>query len=167
MFLCCKLSYYLVQSPCYDQVLTGILPYGNNNRFRMAYNITYGKRPSRPTDPSQNKWLQDPVWDAIMTCWSDTPKQRYELSIVYHVFSGDGQLEAGNVRLGELNTHHNRDLTTAGIEAGPQQRRRFFPQITSLFQFLRESEPEIEKSVGEMDKAGFFAFPPLPIPRLT
>jgi hypothetical protein len=54
---------------------------------KMADDITRGKRPSRPTDPSQNKWLQDPVWDAITTCWSDLPEQRYELSIVYHVFS--------------------------------------------------------------------------------
>ena len=141
MFLRCKLSYYLVQLPCYDQVITGILPYGDSDKDKMVADISRGKRPSRPRGLSQNKWLHGPVWDAITTCWSDLPEQRYELSIVYRVFSEYGQREA--------------------------QRRRFLPRITSLFQFLRESEPEIERSTGEMDKAGFSAFPSLPIPRLT
>jgi hypothetical protein len=99
----------------------------------MTADIKEGIRPSRPTDPSRNKWLQDPVWDAITTCWSDLPEQRYELSIVYRVFSKHGQPEV--------------------------QRRRFLPRIASLFQFLRESEPEIERSIGEMDKAGFSTIP--------
>ena len=132
MFLCCKLSYNLVQSPCYDQVLTGIFPYGSGGEDEMTYDIRRGIRPTRPTDPSQNKWLQDAVWDVITTCWSTQPEERYELSIVYHVFSKYGQREA--------------------------QRRGFLPRIASLFQFLRESEPEIERSIGEMDKAGFSAF---------
>jgi hypothetical protein len=40
---------------------------------------------------AQKKLLQDPVWDAITTCWSSKPEQRYELSIVYQVFSKSGQ----------------------------------------------------------------------------
>lgn len=41
-----------------------------------------------------------------------------------------------------------------GVGARQQQRGRIIPRITSLFQFLRVSEPEIERHVNEMDKAG-------------
>ena len=133
----------------------------------MIANIRLGKRPPRPTDPSQNRWLQDRVWNTITTCWSDKPKQRYELSIMYREFSKYGQREDQNVKRGNLNSHRDRDLTISDIETGQQQRGRFLPRIDSLFQFLRESEPEIERSVSEMDKVGFPPPPPLPIPRLT
>jgi hypothetical protein len=53
----------------------------------MIDDIRRGERPPRPTDPSQNRWLQDPVWDMIATCWSDGPQQRCELPIMHHVFS--------------------------------------------------------------------------------
>jgi hypothetical protein len=89
---------------------------------------------------------------------------------VYQVFLEYGQQESQNVKLGDLNTLHNRHSTTAEtshIETGQQQRVRFLPRITSLFQFLRESGPEIERLVTEMDKAGLSGSPPLPIPRLT
>ena len=65
-----------------------------------------------------------------------------------------------SVERGNSNTHHDRDLTISDIETGKQQRRISLPWIASLLQFLRESEPEIERSVGEMDKAGF---PPPPL----
>jgi hypothetical protein len=71
--------------------------------------IRSGKRPSRPTDPSQNQWLQDCIWDTITTCWNDEPKQRYELSVVYRVFSGYSLQDA----LGNFNTHNDRNLMIA------------------------------------------------------
>jgi hypothetical protein len=86
MFLRCE-PFYLIQSPHYNQVLTGVLPYDGNNKADVIEDIRHVKRPSRPTDPSQNQWLQDRVWNIITTCWSDKPEQRYELSVVYHVFS--------------------------------------------------------------------------------
>jgi hypothetical protein len=43
---------------------------------------------------------------------------------------------------------------------------KVLPRITSLFQFLRNLEPEIERNVGEMDKAGSSTSLP-PISRLT
>jgi hypothetical protein len=125
--------------------------------------IRDGKRPSRPRNSSRNRWLQDPVWDVITTCWSDKPEQRCKLSIVYQVFSEYGRQESRNAKLGDLSIRHNRHLTaaeTSHIETGLQQRGSFLPRITLLFQFLRESEPEIERSVSEMDKAGFPSFPP-------
>jgi hypothetical protein len=131
----------------------------------MAVDITRGKRPPHPTDPSHNQWLQDPVWDTITTCWSDKPEQRYELSVVYSVFVKYSRQETRDVTLVHLNTHHNRYLTTAEtprIEVGQQQRGGFLPRIASLFQFLRESELEIERDVGEMDKVGSSTFPLLP-----
>jgi hypothetical protein len=84
------------------QVLTGILPYGNGDRHRMAADIRRGKRPSRPWNPSRNRWLQDPVWDKITTCRSDKPEQRSELSAVYQVFLEYGQNVARNAKLGDL-----------------------------------------------------------------
>ena len=63
----------------------------------------------------------------------------------------------------------SKEVPNIGTEL--QQRGKFLPWITSLFQFLRgsepEIEPEIERIVGEMDKAGLRAFSHLPIPRLT
>jgi hypothetical protein len=38
-------------------------------------------------DPSQNRWLQDQIWDTITTCWSGYPERRCELFVVYRVFS--------------------------------------------------------------------------------
>jgi hypothetical protein len=109
MFLCCEPSYYSVQSPCYNQVLTGILPYGDSDKDKIATNIRRGKRPSRPMDPSQNQWLHNRVWDTITTCWGDKPEQRYELFVVYPVF-----LEYGwRGPLGNLNTRKDRNLTIA------------------------------------------------------
>jgi hypothetical protein len=87
MFLCYEPTHYSVQSPCYDQVLTGILPYGDGDKDKVTNNIRHGKRPSRPTDPNQNQWLQDHIWDTITTCWSEKPQQRHKLSVVHHIFS--------------------------------------------------------------------------------
>jgi hypothetical protein len=84
-FLCCGPSYYVMQSPHHGQVLTGVLPY--SNKPDMVNDIIHGKRPPRPTDPTQNRWLQDHVWGMITTCWSKKPEQRCELSVVYRVFS--------------------------------------------------------------------------------
>jgi hypothetical protein len=94
---------------CNNQVLTGILPYGGSNKHNVITDIGYGKRPSRPMDPSQNKWLQDRVWDTITTCWSADPGQRYKLSVVHRVFLGYDLQDA----LGNLNAHNDRNLTIA------------------------------------------------------
>ena len=53
----------------------------------MIKNIRRGERPSRPTDPSQNQWLQPNIWDLIRICWSGKPQHRCELSVMHHVFS--------------------------------------------------------------------------------
>jgi hypothetical protein len=68
-------------------------------------------------------------------------------------------LEDQNVKQGNLDTNHN-------IETRQWQHERFLLRFTSLLRFLRESEPEIERRIGEMDKASHFSFSPLPIPRL-
>jgi hypothetical protein len=80
-------SFSLIRSPRYEQVLTGVLPYGDSDKVNVINDIRLGKRPLRPTGPSQNQWLQDRVWGVITTCWSDKPEQRCELSVVHHVFS--------------------------------------------------------------------------------
>jgi hypothetical protein len=79
--------------------------------------IRLGKRPSRPTDPSQKRWLQDPVWDTIAKCWGDDPERRYKLSVVHRVFLKHGRREAQNVKPGNLDTYRDRSPAMA---EGPQ-----------------------------------------------
>jgi hypothetical protein len=69
-----------------------------------------------------------------MACWSGEPQLRPELPVVYDVFLKYGQRGVRNVELGKV-----------------------VPRITSLFRFLRNSEPEIERNVGEMDKVSPFS----------
>jgi hypothetical protein len=109
MFLCCEPSYYSVRPPCYDQVLTGILPHGDVDEYKMISSLTHGKRSFPPADQHQNQQLQDHVWDVIAACWSKKPKRRYKLSVVYRVFSGYSLQDA----LGNFNTHTDRHLTIA------------------------------------------------------
>jgi len=131
-----KLSYYLIQLSRYDQVLTGVLPYHGTNVEDMLANIRAGERPSRPIDLNQGQLLQDPVWDVITIGWHDKPTRRCRLSAMYRTFSP------------------------------PSQRRqlgKILPRVTSLFQFLRDSEPETQKRVNEMNEVGFSIPPPLPM----
>jgi hypothetical protein len=101
----------------------------------LVKDIRDDKRPPRPTDSNQNRRLQDPVWDTIATCWNKKPEQRYKLSVMYHVFSSLSPQDAQNAKSDK-----------------PERRVKLIPRITSLFQFLRDSEPEIERLVNEMDK---------------
>jgi len=77
----------LIRPSCYDQVLTGVVPYHGTDMMMMVYEVRAGRRPSRPTGSGQSRWLQDPVWDAITSGWHDRPKQRCQLSDMYNTFS--------------------------------------------------------------------------------
>jgi hypothetical protein len=110
MFLCCEPSYYLIQLLRYDQVLTGIVPYEDSG---FPWCFGHDERPSRPTDPSQNQWLQDPVWDMIVTCWSAKPEQRCELSVMHRIFSTSSLRDARPDKQGDLNVQNNRNFTIA------------------------------------------------------
>ena len=127
----------------------------------MATHIHTGKRPSRPKDPSQSRWLPGPVWDVITTGWSYKPEKRCELSVMNGVFSTSRQLEqeVQGVEPGVLNTHNEK---TPDIKTGLQKLGRFLPRIAPYFQFLRDSEPEIQKRIDEMDEVGFVTSPTLP-----
>ena len=63
--------------------------------------IRNGKRPPRPRDSNQNRWLQDPIWDAISTCWKNEPANRYQLSVVHEVFSTPSAQDAQSVKSGK------------------------------------------------------------------
>jgi len=107
-----------------------------------------------------NQRLGDEVWHMITTCWSEDPKERWELSAMRELFSPspqkvwdpnpDNQTPEAPEARGVLN-----------VETGRRQRKGFLPRITSLFQFLQVPEPEIESRVNGMDQAGFSALPTL------
>ena len=61
--------------------------YDGSTEDNLIAHIKHGWRPSRPTDPRRNQWLQDRVWDTITTCWSNKPYHRCGLSVVHHIFS--------------------------------------------------------------------------------
>ena len=132
-------SCHLIRSPHYDQVLTGVLPYGLKGLDDVIACITRGKKPSRPTDPTQNQWLHDPVWDVITTCWSGKPKRRCELSVVHHVFSTPSLQNTKPDKPGDTNIQikRNDSQKVPATGTGLRQRGRLLPRITSLFQFLR------------------------------
>ena len=94
--------------PHYNQVLTGLL--SNDDSYAVDWDARRGERPPRPTDPSRNQWLQDPVWDAITTCWSNEPEQRSELAVVYDVFLTLSPQNAQNTKSdkpGDLNIQNS------------------------------------------------------------
>jgi len=71
-----------------------------------------------------------------MTGWRDEPNQRCELSIMYRIVSSPGQEEVQNVKPGDLNAQNGGN-----------------------FQFLQNSEPEIQRQVDEMNEASFSTSP--------
>ena len=107
-----KPSYYFIRWFCCDQVLTGVLPYHGSDKNGITTRIRAGKRPSRPTGRSRNRWLRDPVWDVITTGWSHEPENRCELSVMHNTFVTSSQL---GVYSGYLNNHTDRNLTMAEI----------------------------------------------------
>jgi hypothetical protein len=109
-------------SPCYEQVLTGVLPYGESDT--VIDDVICGKRPSRPTEPSQNRWLQRRVWVTISTCWNNEPAYRCELSTVHRVFSAPSAQAAQNTKSdkqGDLYAQKSRNLAIAERNQTPRQ----------------------------------------------
>ena len=137
MYLFLEPSYYLIQLSRYDQVLAGVVPYRGSNVADMITEIRAGIRPPRPTDSSQSRLLQDPVWNVIVTGWQDQPNQRCELSVMYNVFQPPSQVQP------------------PGQVQPPSQRQRLgkiLPRIASFFQFLQNSESEIQRQVNKMNE---------------
>ena len=160
-----KSPYYLKQLSRCGQVLTGILPYHGSNIEEMITDIRAGKRPSRPIDPGQSRWLQDPVWDVITAGWHVQPNQRCELPVMYHTFLPPGQQEVQNFKLGDTNAQNEGNQTIARTSQTPKRQfGKALPQIASFFQFPRDSEPEIQRRVNEMNEVRLDTYL---LPRLT
>jgi len=123
MCLFWKSYYYLIQSSCYDQVLTGVLPYHERSSQEVITDTRAGKRPSRPKDSSQSRRLRDSVWGVIKAGWHDKPNRRCELSVMYRTFSSPSR---------------------------QRQLGKILPRVASFFQFLQNSESEIQRQVNEM-----------------
>ena len=86
----------LTSSPCY-KTLTEIQPYGNARDGIIIFHVVTGDRPPRPKD---TKWLQDRIWDMIVTCWSDKREQRWGVHAVYDQFSTSSSQEVPEVEPG-------------------------------------------------------------------
>ena len=63
-----------------------MVPYGGSED-NWVNDITDGKRPSIPKDPSQKRWLNDRIWDVITTSWDGKSQFRCELTVVHYAFS--------------------------------------------------------------------------------
>jgi len=126
-----------MQLSCYNQVLTGILPYHRGDGNDMVTRIRAGGRPSRPIDASKSRLLENRVWNVITTGWRVDPYQRCELSVIYHTFSPPGQREVQNLEPGDLTAQND------GNFRPPQN-----------------PESETQRQVNEMNGVGFFLVPP-------
>ena len=63
------------------------MPYSGSRKAYVIDDVRRARRPPRPSDPSQNQWLRDRVWDMIKTCWDEKPERRCELFVMRRVFS--------------------------------------------------------------------------------
>jgi hypothetical protein len=53
----------------------------------MIDDIRHSVWPLCPASQIQDQWLNDRVWDMILTCWSEKPEQRCELAVMHYIFS--------------------------------------------------------------------------------
>jgi len=69
------------------EILTGNKPYtGINNAGQLTTTITSDLRPHRPGDAVATKWLLDPIWNIMESCWTPKPKSRPSIDAVHKVF---------------------------------------------------------------------------------
>ena len=68
------------------QVTSGVLPYGAEPESVTAFNIVSGDRPPRPKSPIANRWLPDPIWEAVQHCWAQLPYSRLSIDLLHQAF---------------------------------------------------------------------------------
>jgi hypothetical protein len=122
-----------MQTSHYYQVLTGVLPYEGSKKVDMIKNIRHGKRPPRPRDPNQNQWLEGPVWDVIATCWKNELGYRYELSVVYEVFSMPSRQDTQSVKSDKSGNLHLRKRTNLTIAERSQTSKQGYSNVYIFF----------------------------------
>ena len=99
---------YYIQSPptllpCH-KILTEVLPYGNARDGIIIFHVVFGERPPRPTNA---RWLQDHIWNMIMTCWSERREQRWDVRAMYNQFSTSSIQEVPDAEPGNWNASPN------------------------------------------------------------
>ena len=97
-----------------------------------------GVRPKRPEE-ARCLGFSDELWRIIELCWLEDRKARPRIEDI---------LTSLRVSVAQ------------GINTRLQKHGKILLQITSLFRFLREPEPEIERLVNEMNEAGHSIFLP-------
>ena len=88
-------------SPLGDQVLSGEPPYGGEQDGATAFRIVSGIRPPRPINPTASHWLPDEIWDAIQSCWAQTPQSRLPSHSLYQVLAQAGPEQKKDTPIGE------------------------------------------------------------------
>ena len=71
-----------------DQILSDVLPFGKRRESLIAFEIVSGERPPRPSNPTAECWLPDPIWDVIQSCWHQAPRSRLSVDLLHHAFVG-------------------------------------------------------------------------------
>ena len=75
------------------------MPYGAGRETRVVYNITSGERPRRPNNAVADRWLPDPIWDALQHCWGPNPDSRWPIKSLGQAFAK----QTGNTQVTESN----------------------------------------------------------------
>jgi len=119
----------------------------------MITKICTGRRPSRPRNPSENRWLPDAVWDIITIGWRAQGNQRCKLFAIYLIFALSNIQEVQNFEPNE----GNRTPQTLKRRLGKMR-----PRIALPLESLQNWESEIQRQVNEMNEVGF---PISPLPK--
>ena len=86
------------ESDCYAlgmvvyEILSGFTPFCADNSFAILRKVLEGERPKRP-EGDAGKLFTDGIWDVVVRCWEDQPKERASARDVLRCLGGDPDAE--------------------------------------------------------------------------